>query len=48
MFSQHGRVCTFINAEMGWGLFQAYTHIYFKDDFNAQGPRREDREGQQS
>ena len=27
MSSQHGRVCTFINAEMGMGLFQAYTYI---------------------
>ena len=44
MCSQHGRVCTFINAEIGQGLFQAYTHIYFKDDFIAQGPTMEDTE----
>ena len=48
MCSQHGRVCTFINADMRWGLFQTYAHIYFKDDFIAEGPTREGREWQQS
>ena len=48
MCSQHGRVCTLINTEMGRGLFQAYTHIYFKDDFIAQGLTREGREDLQS
>ena len=45
MWSKHGRVCTFINAEMSRGLFQAYTHIYFKHDFINQGPTREGRRG---
>ena len=48
MCSKHGRVRTFINAEIGRGLFQVYTHIYFKDDFIAQSPTREGRERQQS